>query len=119
MPEERVQTKDLGPIEAYLVEARSIGGLSGSPVFAHLVGVRHMGKDSKLAAGKVYLLGLMHGHWDLPVTSTDELAKDMPNIELVNMGIAVVVPVSKILGVLNRQDLLEKRGADEEKLRKK
>jgi len=43
----------------------------------------------------------------------------MPNIELVNMGIAVVVPVSKILEVLNRQDLLEKRGADEEKLRKK
>lgn len=119
MPEERVQTSDLGPIEAYLVEARSIGGLSGSPVFAHLVGIRHMGKASQLTAGKVYLLGLMHGHWDLPVASTDELAKDMSNIERVNMGIAIVVPVSKILEVLNRQELLEKRRAEEEKLRKK
>jgi hypothetical protein len=118
MPEERVQTHDLGAIEAYLVEARSIGGLSGSPVFAHLVGTRHIGKGSKLEAGKVYLLGLMHGHWDLPVADTYELAKDMSNIERVNMGIAIVVPVSKILEVLNRKELLGKRKADEEKLRK-
>jgi hypothetical protein len=116
MPEERVQTKDLGPIEAYLVEARSIGGLSGSPVFAHLVGVRHMGKASKLAAGKVYLLGLMHGHWDLPVTSTEELAKDMSNIERVNMGIAIVVPVSKILEVLDHPELIKIREEQDKKL---
>ena len=30
--EEKIQTKDFGEIDAYLVEARSIGGLSGSPV---------------------------------------------------------------------------------------
>jgi len=119
MPEERVKTRDFGAIEAYLVEARSIGGLSGSPVFAHLVGTRHMGKTSKFEAGKVYLLGLMHGHWDLPVLGADELAKDMSNIEQVNMGIAIVVPASKILEVLDRKELSEKRKADEEKLRKK
>lgn len=119
MPEERVQTSDLGAIEAYLVEARSIGGLSGSPVFAHLVGTRHLGKTSKHEPGKVYVLGLMHGHWDLPVVGTSELAKDMSNIEQVNMGIAIVVPVSKILEVLNRKELVERRRADEEKLRKK
>jgi hypothetical protein len=119
MPEERVQTRDFGAIEAYLVEARSIGGLSGSPVFAHLVGTRHLGKTSKLEAGKVYVLGLIHGHWDLPVVGTNELAKDISNIEQINMGIAIVVPVSKILEVLNRKELVEKRRADEEKLRKK
>ena len=36
MPEEPVQHPSLGPIDAYLIEARSIGGLSGSPVFVHL-----------------------------------------------------------------------------------
>ncbi|MFC2023021.1 hypothetical protein ACFLTL_02570, partial [Chloroflexota bacterium] len=40
MPEELVQSKELGATEAYLVEARSIGGLSGSPVFVHLSGIR-------------------------------------------------------------------------------
>jgi hypothetical protein len=33
MPKDRVPTKDFGPMEAYLAEGRSIGGLSGSPVF--------------------------------------------------------------------------------------
>jgi hypothetical protein len=33
MPEEPVKTKDYGLIDAYLIEARSVGGLSGSPVF--------------------------------------------------------------------------------------
>jgi hypothetical protein len=33
MLEEKVQTDHFGEIDAYLVEARSIGGLSGSPVF--------------------------------------------------------------------------------------
>ncbi len=35
MPEERVPTK-FGMVEAYLIEARSTGGLSGSPVFVSL-----------------------------------------------------------------------------------
>lgn len=118
MPEERVQTRDFGAIEAYLVEARSIGGLSGSPVFAHLVGVRHVGKTSKLESGKVYLLGLMHGHWDSPVTGTDELTEDTLETERVNMGIAIVVPVSKVLEVLNRKELMERRKSEEEILRK-
>lgn len=32
-PDERILTDNYGDMEAYLVEARSIGGLSGSPVF--------------------------------------------------------------------------------------
>jgi hypothetical protein len=36
MPEEKVYLGDkLGHQEVYLIESRSIGGLSGSPVFLH------------------------------------------------------------------------------------
>ena len=57
IPDEPVTTS-LGDIKAYLVEARSIGGLSGSPAF-----VRETGAEG---TGSFYLLGLMHGHWGVP-----------------------------------------------------
>jgi hypothetical protein len=40
-------------IDAYLIEARSIGGLSGSPVFVNVSGVRH----GTLSPPQIYLLG--------------------------------------------------------------
>ena len=51
----------------YLVETRSIGGLSGSPVFVNFSGVRTQGRSVSMVAGPqpFYLLGLMHGHWDI------------------------------------------------------
>lgn len=102
MPEEPVYTEDLGEVEAYLVEARSIGGLSGSPVFVHLPAVRPdehgTFRYANSPIGIFYLLGLMHGHWDRPVSEEEDvmLADDLRQ-ESVNMGIAVVVPAKKIL----------------------
>jgi len=118
MPEEPVQTQDLGFIDAFLVEARSIGGLSGSPVFVHLAGIRRVGKKSQLKGSVFYWLGLMHGHWDLPVSDIDALVKDTLSNQRVNMGIAIVVPVSKILEVLNRGELTEVRKREGERMRK-
>jgi hypothetical protein len=70
MPNEQVQTV-LGYADVYLVEARSLGGLSGSPVFVrHTVQQRVKSTDDKEiyifmnGTGKT-LLGLMHGHWDI------------------------------------------------------
>ncbi|GAG19183.1 unnamed protein product, partial [marine sediment metagenome] len=40
MPEVRVKVREFGMIDAYLVEMRSIGGHSGSPVFVHIGGTR-------------------------------------------------------------------------------
>lgn len=37
-PDDKIMTELSGLVEAYLVEIRSIGGLSGSPVFVHLGG---------------------------------------------------------------------------------
>jgi hypothetical protein len=108
MPRDRVPIKDFGPMEVYLAEGRSIGGLSGSPVFVRNTvktpmqsaqGVSHL-----YGLGDGHLLGLAHGHWDLPVEfSAAEKA------EAVNMGVLIVVPAKKILEVLYHPELVAMR----------
>jgi hypothetical protein len=111
MPEEKVQTGS-GDIDAYLIEARSIGGLSGSPVFVNLSGVRTVGGNVMVGGTGFYLLGLMHGHW-IEQPEPDTVVIDSRN-ESVNMGIAIVIPAQKILEVLNQPEFDEsrKRGLD-------
>jgi len=112
MPDEPVPT-EMGMIDAYLIEARSIGGLSGSPAFVR--------ETVPMGIGAFYLLGLMHGHWDIPPeTRDDEMRTDVEDaLGKVNMGIAVVVPAKKILEVLNQPRLVEKRKQEDEELRKR
>ena len=99
MPEEKVKTDTMGPMDAF-IEARSIGGLSGSPVFVHLTGVRN--NVFTVGPPPIYLLGLMHGHWDAEVTKNDSIQKDQFERERVNMGIAIVVPVQKIIETVDQ-----------------
>ena len=111
MPEEPIETASGLLMDAYLVEARSIGGLSGSPVFANLGIVRALGgavKHATKGVGIYYLMGLMHGHFD--VTAIDENSLDaLPLKERVNMGIAIVVPVGKILEVITQPRMKDER----------
>ena len=103
MTDEKVNTK-YGLLDAYLIEARSIGGLSGSPVFVNLGLVRSInGKLVKSPAsyGPHYFLGLIHGHWDEAVNSTPSDTEDIQSVKSVNMGIAIVTPGEKILDLLN------------------
>jgi hypothetical protein len=118
MPDEPVRTRDFGLMEAYLIEGRSIGGLSGSPVFVrHTVFNKLPTQDgdslTMFGVGSLHFLGLMHGHWDLPLdfASTE-------HAEAVNMGISIVVPAYKILEVLNQPELLEMRRKMDQELRK-
>jgi hypothetical protein len=121
MPEEPVRT-GLGPIDAYLVEARSIGGLSGSPVYVHVPMARTWNARPEFAGkdGSVfYLLGLMHGHWDVPISdSRDELSEDGFQTQRVNVGIAIVVPASKILEVISQPMIREDEDRRDEEDRK-
>jgi len=120
MPGEPVRTR-AGLMEAYLIESRSIGGLSGSPVFVHLGIVRQVEGQVRFARAKggvFYLLGLMHGHWDLPRADADAVVQDDLRNEAVNMGIAIVVPVTKILEVINQPRLEATRKIEEERLRR-
>jgi hypothetical protein len=105
MPDEPVDTR-LGPMDALLIEARSIGGLSGSPVFVSLTG--SLKPDGSYAVNHrwtVYLLGLIHGHWD--ARGGDTITDAADSGESINKGIAIVAPAHHILETI-RQDAFMK-----------
>ena len=69
MPQSRIPNYKFGSLEAYLAEGRSIGGLSGSPVFVrstvNMNVQNYLGEPAQMSGlGPMRLLGLMHGHWD-------------------------------------------------------
>jgi len=120
MPEEKIFSQELGLIDAYLIEARSIGGLSGSPVFAHLAGVRYQDGESHIIPGRFFFIGLIHGHWDVPIDKQDDIfIEDFLKNERINMGIAIVIPTYKILEVLNQNTFLQKREEIKKKIQEK
>jgi hypothetical protein len=109
MPKEKLPSSQFGDMEAYLAEGRSIGGLSGSPVFVRNTVKMPMrtaeGAPAYMSGlGAFHLLGLMHGHWDLPVSFPAA-----EQAEAVNMGVSIVVPAKKILEVLYHPKLVAMR----------
>jgi hypothetical protein len=118
MPTQQIQTK-FGYASVYLVEARSIGGLSGSPVFARPTINMHMqAKTGERVvvhglAPDMILLGLMQGHWDVQESNINnpDITHDRRGV---NLGIGVVVQASKILEVIN-QPMLKNYRNDLEK----
>jgi hypothetical protein len=89
MPGEPVKT-GLGLIRAYLVETRSIGGLSGAPAFLF-----------DATTNRFLLLGLIHGHWDTRIESGTPSSATPDQGEAVNMGISIVIPSEQIAILLN------------------
>ena len=113
MRDEPVYTPRFGEMDAYLIEARSIGGLSGSPVFVHLGVTRFIEGHGIVTAadpsGVFYWMGLVHGHFDSHgLTEADLVIGDAGvQRERVNMGIAIVVPADRILEIFNEPKLRE------------
>lgn len=106
MQEEKIDDgSPYAPLDAYLIEARSTGGLSGSPVFLHAGFTRWVKDDVQHSTSNApfFLLGLIHGHWD---ESDDDQRR-------VNMGIALVVPVEKILEILKQHEFVNWREQSE------
>ena len=126
MPEEPIEAKwkdTFVSMDAYIVECRSISGLSGSPVFVNLGVLRFPQVESPSADkpfSKFFLLGLMRGHWELPQPTTDDPIMSDSITPSVNVGMAIVVPAQKILEVLNQPTLTQLRQdiAHENKLRR-
>lgn len=102
--EEKFSSRDFGRMDAYLIEARSIGGLSGSPVFLNLGPTRVVqGRVKYATAGVVtILLGLVHGHYDVEAAKVDGSTEQANRV---NTGIAIVVPVHTIMSVIDRYEL--------------
>jgi hypothetical protein len=97
--EEKINTR-IGLIDGYLIEARSIGGISGSPVFINFGHTRTMPKTPKQSpTNPIMLLGLIHGHFDIlnsEIDQNESSSTDTLSSEKVNTGIAIVVPTHKI-----------------------
>jgi hypothetical protein len=124
MPREPVSTRygniDV-EIDAYLIESRSVGGLSGSPVFVDPGLFRIEGDARQWRSGGDpggYLLGVMHGHWDAPKEAAEVGAGDGEvgvgaadadpfgiAKEYINMGVAVVTPIDKLLKLFDDSPL--------------
>ena len=57
------RTREIVEAESYLVEAQTLDGLSGSPVFIHrIVGLDEKGQTGIIAAAKLF--GVYQGSWD-------------------------------------------------------
>lgn len=109
MPEEPVYTRH-GWLDAYIAELHSIGGLSGSPVYIHRPPVSIEGEALKYHPGnRVYLLGLVSGHFDLPNLREDSVVEDAEDYGSINSGMAVVVPANSILETINKPEFVRQR----------
>jgi hypothetical protein len=109
-PVEPVETEH-GPVDAYLVEARSIGGLSGSPVFISETVMPTINGQSVFAAGPAHLLGLLRGHWRFEVPTAGDLREER-SMRQVNAGIAMVTPAQKILDTIHQPEVLAMNEAE-------
>jgi hypothetical protein len=105
---------ETGPDVVGLLEVRSIGGVSGSPVFVHLPfwrdtekGDLFVGQGAKGASGGEHrLLGLMHGFYPVRSNDPDGVSGGDENM---NTGIAIVILIERILDLTNRQDQVTMR----------
>jgi hypothetical protein len=112
MPVERIKTDWGGSMHGYLVEARSIGGLSGSPVFVQAGPFRQTAPlQATLGNIVYYLLGLIHGHYEqgVPSDSSVDVIKSDSISRTVNSGIAIIVPAKAIASVLDQDHFVQQR----------
>lgn len=97
-------------VRGYLIEAQTLEGLSGSPVFVRYTNVTNLfSSGGRVAAYStaVYLLGVWLSAWDLPAgeTLTQQLGKEAR----VPVGMGITVPVERIVEVLKSDKLRKQR----------
>lgn len=101
---EPVLNRDNVLMDLYLVESRSIGGLSGSPVFIDIITAKNVSPPSHGFLSGAYrhdsptrfkLFGIIHGHFGSDV-EPDAIADDGKTKVSINLGIAMVIPAEKI-----------------------
>ncbi len=105
-----------GPDNAVLLEVRSIGGLSGSPAFLHMPESRRdrAGQCVTLAepppearGGPNALLGIVHGYPLSGANDPDRIGEGAS--ETLNTGITVIVPVERIIELVDAPHLVAQR----------
>ncbi len=108
MPEEPLFDDKTGAeFHAYLIEMRSIGGLSGSPVFVSIPPHRALGLNEREQDGYSVPIGLVRGHWEIE-PEQDASLDDFINDGRMNMGIASVTPIQELMSLLMKNERAEK-----------
>jgi hypothetical protein len=112
MPDQPIIEHDLDtqesipPYSVYLVEMRSTGGLSGSPVFVTL-GYSRDASGKPAGINLWYLLGVIRGHWPTEGTrGASFLADDFGQVQ---RGIATVTPIQYLTALLHAEPLASAR----------
>ena len=68
-----------------------------------------MGRVMIHAGGVFKLLGMIKGHWDVEESKINQAYFSHDPKRGVNLGIAQVVPIKKIIEIINRSELIKDR----------
>ena len=117
--EEKIPLKDeyspagVQMVDGYLVEAQTLSGLSGAPVFLRPTlkmsqpATDEQGQETILhliaSKDQIYLLGLWQAAWEAP--AGEVITVDRGKSLTVPVGMGVVVPASKIVEILELEEL--------------
>jgi hypothetical protein len=99
-------------VEGYLIENSAIKGVSGAPVFVRQSTALKMGgKSLNVLAGttNLFLMGVYQAAWFSPPDPTLRQEIGASPSTLVPLGFGVVVPVHKLVELLETQELIEMR----------
>lgn len=116
MPHEPIRSQHpSGPFEqiSFLVEARSIPGFSGSPVFVHIpAGASRPGKSflESYTDTQTWLLGVDWAHLNSWEPARDEFGNELPFKVRANPGMMAVVPAWRLDQLLDGEEMKERRG---------
>jgi hypothetical protein len=127
MPDEPFPTESGDLYDGYLIETRSIGGLSGSPVYVYLDAWRpqyhkDVSKfDTSNLRWRIYTLGIIRGHWNLErqdaaVDVSLGVTLENQEIDQLNTGIAIVTPIQEVQKILQGEELMKNRERGVQKL---
>lgn len=119
----RHQTRGINQ-ESFVIETRSIGGYSGSPVFVQIPPLASRpGSQSLSTRGRgPWLLSIDWSHFPLyePVLESDKSSEVQEGWKVrLNTGMAGVVPAWKIADVLNLEELVAQRERGDDDLERK
>jgi len=105
---DQAHSRPYADIDAYLVETRSQGGLSGSPVFVYETLPVHMRRVmmpdeiySPTVGRPVHLMGMIQGHFRFKDSAIGD-----PDEQHINVGISIVVPSQRIIEFFNEGEPL-------------
>lgn len=128
MPGEPVDTQSVGPLEAFLVEMRSRGGFSGSPVFSYQVYMQ-LPWAAAVSEGRIseifqehqppFLLGVDHGQFPTLLPVVDKDGRETGQFVKERSAITIVIPAWHLINLLKGATLANERKARSDAERRK